>query len=224
VQSEIEHSAEVLIHEGRPYVIAISDKVKTPLPYRVDKNVLYPTAVVGERLARLEQAIGEAVLALGIRTGVAHVELATVRDGSVLFELGARCGGGGTPEPIVPFVTGIDEFLEQVRIYTGDAPTQVTPTRHRACNYHFLTPRPGRVRAIAGIDQVKRLPGILDAELLVRPGDQVKQVRVGTERAGFIIAGGKTRQEVVALADRAEALIQMEYEDGPGVPQSDPQV
>ncbi len=37
-----EHSAEVLVHEGVPYVIAISDKIKTPLPYRVDKAILIP--------------------------------------------------------------------------------------------------------------------------------------------------------------------------------------
>jgi biotin carboxylase len=91
----------------------------------------------------LEDHIKEAVRAIGIDFGAAHVELATTKDGFVLFELGARCGGGGTPEPIVPFVTGVDEFVETVRILSGDAPVNLKPKRNNGCSYHFITPKAG---------------------------------------------------------------------------------
>ncbi len=110
IAAPLEHGAEVLIWQGTPHVIAIADKIKSPLPYRVDRNVLYPTSIQGEQLAALRRVIAQAVLALDIRTGAAHVELASVNGGFMLFELGARCGGGGTPEPIVPYVTGIEEL------------------------------------------------------------------------------------------------------------------
>ena len=96
VEAEIEHSAEVIVVAGSPQVIAIGDKVKTPLPYRVDKSVIYPTALDARRRAVIVDAVERAVEALDIRIGAAHVELATTADGCVLFELGARCGGGGT--------------------------------------------------------------------------------------------------------------------------------
>ena len=82
----MEHSAEVIIVKGVPYVLAISDKIKTPLPYRVDRNVLYPTFHEGKSLEALKQCIVKAVQALGINYGAAHVELATTKDGYVLFE------------------------------------------------------------------------------------------------------------------------------------------
>lgn len=211
IDAEYEHSAEVIIHEGRPHVIAISDKIKTPLPYRVDKNVLYPTAIKGKRLDELKANIEKSVIALDLKIGVAHVEIATVKDGFVLFELGARCGGGGTPEPIVPFCTGIQEFLEQVRILCGDQPAKLIPDRNMACSYHFIIPKPGRVKSISGMDKVLEMEGILDADLFIKPGSTVSHVTVGTERSGFIIAGAQTTADAYKIGLNADGKIKMAY-------------
>lgn len=211
IQSEIEHSAEVLIVDGIPHVIAISDKVKTPLPYRVDKNVLYPTVHTGEKLEVLKQQVKDAVIALGIDIGAAHVELATTKEGFVLFELGARCGGGGTPEPIVPFATGIDEFIEVVRILAGDKPHNVTPLYNKGCNYHFLTPKAGYIESITGIDEVRAMQDILDVEIFASSGEQIVATTVGPQRAGFIIAGADTREEAYELGKLAEKRIVFKY-------------
>jgi biotin carboxylase len=212
VDAQVEHSAEVLIWEGTPHVIAIADKIKTPLPYRVDKSVLYPTAVCGDKLTTLHKVIADAVRALDIRVGVAHVELATVAGGVVLFELGARCGGGGTPEPIVPYVTGIEEFVEAVRILCGDAPRRLCPAHSRGCNYHFLTFAPGLLKAIRGFDAVLRHPQVLDAELFVNEGQRVPAITFGGERSGFIIVSAPSADEALAVSQRLERSITVEYE------------
>lgn len=211
IDAEVEHSAEVIVYNGVVHVIAISDKVKTPLPYRVDKSVIYPTVITGERLEKLRSQITEAVEALDISIGAAHVELATTADGFVLFELGARCGGGGTPEPIVPFATGVSEFLEVVRILAGDVPANLEPTRSFGCCYHFLTPEPGTLKSIHGLEELQNMNGVLDADIFVQPGDVINPVTVGTERAGYIITGAATREEAHGLAQKAEGILQFEY-------------
>lgn len=210
VDAEYEHSAEVLIYKGIPYVIAISDKIKTPLPYRVDKNVIYPTLVSEERLEKLKKVICDAVQALNINIGAAHVELATTKDGFCLFELGARCGGGGTPEPIVHFSTGINQFVELIRILTGSEPLQLTPIYNRGANYHFLIPNTGEIKSVTGIEEIKNMPGILDAEFFKSEGDFISEVTVGTERSGFIIAVGQTREEAINNAAEAERVLQIQ--------------
>jgi biotin carboxylase len=211
VEAEVEHSAEVLIWRGTPYVIAIADKIKSPLPYRVDRNVLYPTRIQGERLTALHEVIAQAVEALDIGSGAAHVELATVDAGFMLFELGARCGGGGTPAPIVPYVTGIEEFVETVRILCGDAPQALEPSRCRGCNYHFLSFPPGRVAAIRGFEAVRDHPQVLDAELLIKEGETVPPLTFGGERSGFIIVGAATAVAALELGRRLERGITVEY-------------
>jgi biotin carboxylase len=213
VEATLEHSAEAVIVDGKPHVIAISDKVKTPLPFRVDKTVVYPTAVDRERRPALIETIGRAIAALDIGVGAAHVELATTASGFVLFELGARCGGGGTPEPVVRYATGVDELVETVRVLVGDEPTNLVPTRHFGCVYHFLTPRPGLVSAVHGVEEVRRMQGVLDVEVFARPGTSINPVQVGLDRAGFVIAGAETRQRALAIAEDAERRIQFEYAD-----------
>ena len=207
----VEHSLETITYEGKTHVLAVSDKVKTPAPYRVDKSVIYPTVFNGEELQRIHEVARAAVRALDIDSGAAHVEMCSAEDGPRLFEIGARCGGGGTPDPIVPFLTGIEMFKEVVRIALGERPQRLVPLYTRGCVYRFFTPKPGLVKRIEGLEDVRAWKSILDCEVLVGEGDEVRPVKTTSERAGFIIAGGETREQAISLADRAEQYVTFEY-------------
>lgn len=210
--SGTEHSAEVLIYQNKGHLLAVSDKIKTPLPYRVDKNVLYPTKFEGEQRYKLEQTIINAVEALEVSNGCAHVECCTLPSGEIkLFELGLRPGGGGTPDPIVTYVTGVNEFEQYLKLCVGERPDYVRPFYERGCNYHFITPKPGKVNRIIGFDDILTWEHILDAALFIKPGDTVKPVKVGSDRSGFIIAGGKKRNEAFDLGYKAEQHITFKY-------------
>jgi len=203
---------ETITYEGQTHLLAISDKVKTPLPYRVDKSVIYPTILSAKEISDVHKVATKAVKSLGIDIGASHIEMCVTKDGPMLFELGARCGGGGTPDPIVPFLTGIEMFKETVRIAIGEKPHNLEPLYTKGCVYRFVTPKPGKVKEITGLDEVKQWPGILDCEVFVKAGDEVRSVRVGGDRSGFVIAGGDNREEAIELADKAESYIRFEYE------------
>ena len=68
-----------------------------------------------------------AVSSLGLTQGVAHVEFGFTDEGPVLFELGARCGGGHTPQ-IAHHVSGVNEFIEACRMACGLPPDQFEPS------------------------------------------------------------------------------------------------
>jgi biotin carboxylase len=207
----LEHSVETVTWRGETHVLAVSDKVKTPLPYRVDKSVVYPTRLDAGALEALTALVRASVRALGIAVGAAHVEACTTKDGPRLFELGARCGGGGTPDPIVPYSTGIDMLSEVVRVHAGDAPLRLTPVAARGCCYRFLTPQPGVLESIEGLAHVASWPGVLDCAVTAAPGEPIGPVRVGADRAGFVITGGQTRADAERLADAAEREIRFVY-------------
>lgn len=207
IDARMEHSAEVLIIDGEPEVLVVADKIKSPLPYRVDQSVLYPTALSGADYDRVIATVCDAVRAIGIPLGAAHVELATTANGCVLFELGARPGGGGTPEPIVRWVTGRDYLADVVRCYVGDSPAPSEQRALRGATYHFLTPAPGVLDRVEGLDDVRARADVLDADVLVTPGSTIAPVRVGTDRAGFVITGAATRDKAYAAALDAESMI-----------------
>lgn len=102
-------------------------------------------------------------------------------------------------------------FKEVVRIAIGEKPKRLTPLFMKGCVYRFLTPKSGIVKKITGVEEVKTWRNILDCEVFVREGEDIRPVRIGGDRAGFIIAGGEEREEAIALADKAEAHIHFEY-------------
>lgn len=201
-----EHSIEVVVHNNNAHVLAISDKEKTPPPYRVDKSVIYPSnSQERDAIASVAQ---KATSALGIDFGAAHVELCVTDSGPQMFELGARCGGGATASPIVPAVTGIQYFQELLKLHAGDEPESLEPKRCDGVTYRFLTPDPGRLEAVHGVETVRSWDGILACEIWQEPGDKIPPIRVGSDRSGAVISHAETRTDGYQLACEAEDYLE----------------
>jgi len=207
-----EHSAEVLIWNGKTSVLCIGRKIKSLLPYRVDVSVQYPAQLTAAQESTVADMCHHAVNALGLTQGVAHVEFGYTHAGPVLFELGARCGGGHTPQ-IAHHVSGVNEFVEACRMACGMPPSQFVPTRRRGADYRFLVFPPGIIERIVVPDEVSD-SGVLDVGLTVQPGDEIRPLRSTSERAGFLVAIGETLEDAVERADRGCREILIQYADG----------
>jgi hypothetical protein len=85
----------------------------------------------------------------------------------------------------------------------------------RAAILQFFTFRPGTVRQIHGLDQVRRERLAEQIELQFQPGDRLDDPTDDRQRVGFFITLGSTRDEVEAKAARVESLVQVEYESEP---------
>jgi len=108
----------------------------------------------------------------------------------------------------VSYLTGIDEIGFVTRLLLGDPPGPLSVEREAGCIYRFLTPPPGILESVTGVEEVRGWKDVLDCGVWVKPGDEIRAVRTGGDRAGYIVAGGPDRAGAVALADRAEAAIQ----------------
>jgi len=208
-----EHSAEVLIWQGKTSILCIGQKIKSLLPYRVDVSVQYPAQLTGAQQRTLADMCQRAVTALGLTQGVAHVEFAYTRGGPVLFELGARCGGGHTPQ-ITHHVSGVNEFVEACRMACGIAPHQFASVSSRGGDYRFLVFPPGIVEAIDIPQTLLHDNSIVDVGVTLPTGATISPLRNTSDRAGFLVALGETLDEAVACADRGCRQISVRYSDG----------
>jgi len=208
-----EHSAEFLVTAGQSKLIVVGDKQKTALPYRVDKSVIYPTSLNHEQRRQVQEIGSRAIEALGIDRGTAHLEFSWTGNSLMLFELGARCGGGATPEPIVRYLTGVNLIAEQAKAIANLPSCPVPSAERRSCVYRFLTPAAGEVKSIRGWNEILKNPTVLDAHLEVRVGDIVRPVRCGGDRAGYLVVAGTTREDALAKADELEKQLEIEYVD-----------
>lgn len=208
-----EHSAEVLIWEGQTSVLCIGQKVKSQYPYRVDISVQYPARLSSSQNAVVADMCRQAVTALGLTQGTAHIEFAYTADGPVLFELGARCGGGHTPQ-IAYHVSGVNEFIEACRMACGIPPTQLWASTKRGADYRFLIFPPGKLAEITIPDTLRSDRNILDVAVTLQPGEVVRPLKTTSERAGFVVTVANDCQAAVQSADWACREISVTYDDG----------
>jgi hypothetical protein len=125
----------------------------------------------------------------------------------------ARCGGGHIPQ-IAKHVSGVDEFIEYCRMACGMSPSQIEPTSSQGAEYRFLSFSPGTVAEIMLPDSLQEDPNIFDADLTVRVGDQIGPLRTTVDRAGFVVALGKSWEEAKMHADRACEQIAIRFRSG----------
>jgi biotin carboxylase/SAM-dependent methyltransferase len=208
-----EHSCEVLIWRGETSVLCIGQKVKSAPPYRVDLSVQYPAELSGGQQAEVARMGHQAVSALGLTRGVAHVEFAMTADGPVLFELGARCGGGHTPQ-IAREVSGVDEFIEACRMACGQEPNAFRPLRSGGADYRFLIFPPGQFQEALIPEAVAAHPAVIDVGITLSSGATIEPVRTTADRAGFLVTRAADRREAVSLADELSGAIRVRYADG----------
>jgi biotin carboxylase len=208
-----EHSAEVLIWARQTSVLCIGQKVKSRYPYRVDISVQYPARLTSSQEAVVADMCHKSITALGITQGVAHVEFVFTQNGPVQLELGARCGGGHTPQ-IAHHVSGVDEFIESIRMACGMAPSQFRPTARRGADYRFLIFPPGKLAGVTIPDSVKSHKNILDVAVTLQPGEEIRPLRTTSERAGFVVSVADDYGAAVDLADWACLQSTVTYDDG----------
>jgi len=208
-----ECSVEAITYKGKTHVLAISDKTKLPPPYRVDKSVTYPTKHSVEVQKEIEKITKNAIDAIGIDMCASHLELSVTDKGIKLFEIGARTGGGGViPAIQVPIVYGINMMKETIKIALGEEPIVNKGNKLRGSVFRFITPKPGKVKRVSGVDEALKLEGVVAGACFVKQGDTVNLIRSGTDRSGYLVTKGKNREDAIRLADRAESLIKIETE------------
>ena len=158
-----------------------------------------------------------AVEALGIRNGPSYTQLRLGPDGPVVMEVAARLGGGHDAE-LVQAVTGVDLNALAISFALAEPLPDTS-----ACNsllqgrggaggvgggvggaaIAFLVAPAGRLLAVDGVEAAAGLPGVAWARVYRRPGDALGELRRGADRAGAVLATGRSRAEALERARRA---------------------
>ena len=69
----------------------------------------------------------------------------------------------------------------------------------------------GRIVSI-DVDAARAAPGVLAAEVYSEVGETIRPVQIISDRRGYVIATGETREEAVERADAASLLVELDVE------------
>jgi biotin carboxylase len=197
-----EFSVEALVWPGHVEVLAVTDKLTTGAPHFVELGHTQPSRLDPASLALVRDAALRGIRALGLEWCAAHAEVKLAADGPYLMEIGARLGGDFITTELVPRSTGIDMVAAAISLALGEDPDLTPAHPPRGAAIRYLTPPPGMVQRIEGVEQAREMPEIEIVDIYVKPGDRIGPLESSLARAGHIIAEGKDADEA---ARRAEA-------------------
>ena len=201
-----EVSVEVMVVDGEPHVLQVTDKLTTGAPYFVEMGHNQPSMLPAEDVEKIKDLACRAVKSVGINCGPSHVEIKLTPTGPKMVELGARMGGDCITTHLVPLSTGIDMIKATIDVALGLTP-DITPTLHKGSAIRFFDASCGIVSAIEGVEEAQAVEGVQEIAFTKNVGDEVTEIHSSLDRCGFVIAQCDTAIEAIEVCEKAKKMI-----------------
>jgi len=181
--------------DGRHLVVGVNDRQHFEGAHGVAQRHVYP-APDSEPAAAAATA---AVRALGIADGPTYVQVMMGPDSPRIMEVAARLGGGHDSE-LLRRTTGVDLATAAVRAALGWEVEQAALEPHPRCAgvVEFLRAPEGQLEAAEGPEC---------ARFYHPTGHTYGPLRIATDRAGYVLCTGASREEALASARNAVAQV-----------------
>lgn len=204
-----EFSVEGAFVDGRPRVFAVTGKEITAPPLFVELGHVLPAPIPDPEAAALADEVERALVALGLRSGLFHVEAWSGPRGIVLGEVHVRPGGDYIHLLLETAFPKLELFGVQLDEALGREP--VLPSApDGAAAVRYLTAPPGRIVAVHGWDEVRAHPDVRHAELDVSVGDIVPELSSSFDRIGAVVVRADTPDKARALARQLAERVRFE--------------
>jgi biotin carboxylase len=190
--------------------IGVTRKYLGSLPAFVEVGHDHPAVLNTELERSICQIALRALEALGLGWGPAHVEIRVTEDGPKIIEVNPRLAGGFIPE-LVRLASGVDLIAATVRQVIGREPS-LTPQRNQYASIRFIVAqREGRLEAIDGLEEARRVPGVIRVETY--NGNGRARLRGDfRDRLGHVIAVAETNEAARDAAETAHAELALVFQ------------
>jgi biotin carboxylase len=158
------------------------------------------------------EAARAAAEALGVENGPTYTQVRLAEGGPRVMELAARLGGGHDAE-VCREALGIDPNELALDAALGEPVDVPESTPIGGACVRFLVPPEGELTGVTGIEEAVASAGVVAARVYRRPGFVFGPFLRGSDRAGFVLATGGSRDQALANAGRAADLIGFETVD-----------
>lgn len=208
-----ECSAEALVVDGELCYLNLTDKVTTPPPYCVELEHHVPATLAGREREGMQRLTRAAVEALGVASGIVHLEARLEPGCPHVLEVAVRTPGDYIME-LVELATGVDLFDAVVAAATGERPDLRPRPRASACVW-YPAPRPGRVLGVEGMEVLLARPGVLKARIRAQAGGSVAPFRSSSDRVGWVLLEAPEPEELARRLDSAKRCLRIVTEPLP---------
>jgi biotin carboxylase len=203
--------------------ITVSDRITHPtMAFGIVHRHLYPTKHTGV-VAEIRHLCQQLVDAVEIRNAIIFPQIIVSANGPRIIETGERIPGGVMKE-LFELATGYDLVRLQLDISLGQhqpAASYQTADCHAAVTVKFMNAepgplRPGNLAKVTRRDDVLQMAGIIEAQFYNNPNQPqvIRPLRHARDRFYYIIAVGKSREEVIRISNEAADKLDFLDEQG----------
>ena len=191
--------------DGRFHALTVTDRVTAPpSAFGVALAHVWPAqrgVRAAERLAR------RAVEALGIENGPTYTQIVLGPEGPRVMEVAARLGGGHDAE-LAQLAVGVDLNGLTLAAALGESLEKPRPRGRGGACVRFLVAPQGELADVRGLQEAAAVEGVAEVRVYRRAGWVFGPLTRGADRAGSVLAAGRSRAEALERADRAAQLVQ----------------
>ncbi len=202
-------SVETLSTGGSHWPVAVTGRLAPAPPFR-ERCAVMPAGLDQVDLDLVVELATAALDAIGVSDGVSHTEIKLQADGARIIEVNGRLGGNMAW--LWKRIGGGDLVaLELAAACRTEAAWPEPAGDVVAFRYQLPAPMTvGRVRAVSGVPQVRKLPGVELAQLRGRPGT-VLDWRQGTGSFVVEVSGATSSfAELHRCIEQIESLVTVE--------------
>lgn len=204
-----ELSVESFSFAGRHVVVAVTEKFLAAGGF-AEMGHAVPARIAPAAEERVVACVASFLDAMGLRDGVSHTEVRLSAHGPAIIEGHNRVAGDAITE-LVRGAYGVDLVTYALGWPFGLVPELTQrPSAHAGASVRVLVGEPGRVVSVAGVEDARSLPGVLDVRITARPGDRVSAPRDNWDRLGLVaVTGADTSQAIERGAEVISSAIKI---------------
>jgi len=182
--------------------------------FPVEMGLVHPTELDGALQEELYRLAEQLAADLGIEVGAVKLDTIVTDAGPRVIEMTVRHSGGFDCQYLVPRSTGknILKAAIMTAIQKPFDPALLQARFKRFGRTGSLWPKPGRIRAVSGVEEARKVPGVEAVFMRYDVGDRVEPYTDCAKRVAFVIATGETREAADAAVEKALSVIEVATE------------
>ncbi len=194
-----EFSIECYIQHGVPHVAGIHEKTAMELPFFVETGDYLPPRITDEQVNEIIQITKAALIVLGVKNSLAHVEIKFTDSGPVIIEVASRLGGDYTYSSILN-IHDFDLITTACEISLGqNVVSQPKKAKFYAMGKYFIPKDSGIITKISDLDYLKRNKNVIDYFIFKKVGDDVLIPPDGYDSIGCVLVKGQSYSEIESV-------------------------
>ena len=165
-----------------------------------------PTRLKFENVRAARETAGKAIVALGLRSVTAHVELMRTEDGWKIIELGPRVGGfrDNLYKLSYGFDHGVNDILTRI---PGRKPKMYKKVLGHTVAMKFFAKEEGTIVSILGLKKIEKLDSFFDIRVNKKRGDRAVFAKHGGKSIFDLTMFNEDRSQLLADIRRVEKAV-----------------